>query len=51
VPFFQFTFETHPIRIQEMVIAIGISSIILFAVEIEKLILNNRRPLPQTAAT
>jgi Ca2+-transporting ATPase len=50
VPFLQFTFETYPIQLPEMLGTIGISSITLFAVEIEKLILGSRRPAPPALA-
>ena len=50
VPFLQATFETYPIRLPEMLGVVAIASITLFAVEIEKLILNRRYPLPQTTA-
>ncbi len=40
VPFMQVIFETFPLRISELVVGIAIASIILFAVEIEKLITN-----------
>jgi Ca2+-transporting ATPase len=47
VPFLQRVFETYPIHLEEMLVSIGIASLILFAVEIEKLILNRFRPAPQ----
>jgi Ca2+-transporting ATPase len=47
VPFLQSTFETFPIRLPEMLGTIGISSITLFAVEIEKLMLSRLRPVVQ----
>ncbi|MBN8636807.1 MAG: cation-translocating P-type ATPase [Anaerolineae bacterium] len=43
VPFMQGIFETFPIRLPEMLGAVAIASVILFAVEIEKLIRNSRR--------
>ena len=50
VPFLQATFETYPIRLPEMLGTVAIASITLFAVELEKFILNRRRPIPQTTA-
>jgi magnesium-transporting ATPase (P-type) len=50
VPLLQLTFETFPIRLPEMLGTIGISSLTLFAVEIEKLILNSRRPVATAMA-
>ncbi len=50
VPFLQATFETYPIRLPELLACIGIAALMLVVVEIEKLVLNWRRPLPQDAA-
>lgn len=50
VPFLQATFETYPIRLPEMLGTIGIASITLFAVELEKVILNSRHPIAQAVA-
>jgi Ca2+-transporting ATPase len=47
VPFLQATFETYPIRLPELLVSIGLSSLILFIVEIEKFVLNRRRPVLQ----
>lgn len=49
VPFLQTTFETYPIRLPEMLGTIAIASVTLFAVEIEKFILNRTRPVTATA--
>jgi len=42
VPFLQNIFETYPVRLPELLATMAIASVILFAVEIEKLI-NSRR--------
>lgn len=42
LPFMQNIFETFPIRLPELLGSIAIASVILFAVEIEKLIANRR---------
>jgi hypothetical protein len=42
VPFMQNIFETYPIRLSELLGSIAIASVILFAVEIEKLLTGNR---------
>jgi P-type Ca2+ transporter type 2C len=47
VPFLQFTFETYPIRPQELVVSFVLAAITLVAVEIEKLIVNSRTPQPE----
>jgi Ca2+-transporting ATPase len=47
VPFLQATFETYPIRLPEMLGTVAIAAITLFAVELEKFILNRRRPIAQ----
>jgi magnesium-transporting ATPase (P-type) len=44
VPFLQFTFETYPLRLPELLGSIAIASLILFAVEIEKLVVTRIRP-------
>jgi Ca2+-transporting ATPase len=50
VPFLQITFETYPIRLAEMLGTVAIASITLFAVELEKIMLNRRHPVvPATA--
>lgn len=49
VPFLQATFETYPLALGELLLTIGIASLILFAVEIEKLVLRMREPQPSPA--
>jgi len=48
IPFLQYTFETYPIRLSELIASVLIASIMLFMVEIEKWITN--RMQAQTAA-
>lgn len=43
IPFFQSIFETYPLPLNQLVLAVGLASVILFAVEIEKFILNKRQ--------
>jgi Ca2+-transporting ATPase len=50
VPFLQFTFETYPVRPQELIISILVAALTLVAVEIEKLIVNSRTPKAQEGA-
>ncbi len=40
VPFLQFTFETYPLRIAELIGTVGIASLMLFGTEIEKWMMN-----------
>jgi Ca2+-transporting ATPase len=47
IPFLQFTFETYPLRLPELLGSVAIASLMLFGVEIEKLVMNQLRP--QTA--
>jgi Ca2+-transporting ATPase len=42
IPFLQATFDTYPLKLTEMLAVIAVASLIFFAVEIEKLILNRR---------
>ncbi len=44
VPFLQFTFETYPLRIAELIGTLAIASLMLFGTEIEKWLLNRRAP-------
>jgi magnesium-transporting ATPase (P-type) len=46
VPFLQFTFETYPIRFEELAVSFGLAAMLLIAVEIEKAIVNRRNPQP-----
>jgi Ca2+-transporting ATPase len=50
VPFLQFTFETYPVRPQELIVSILVAALTLVAVEIEKLIVNSRTPKAQESA-
>ncbi len=50
VPFLQATFETTPLTATELIISIGLASIILFAVEIEKVLRRNWDQNPEPAA-
>ena len=43
VPFLQFTFDTYPIRLQELAVSIALAAVTLVAVEIEKAIVSRRR--------
>jgi Ca2+-transporting ATPase len=49
LPFLQATFETYPIRLPEMLGTVAIASMTLFAVEIEKIMINRQHPAPQAA--
>ncbi|MEP7291595.1 MAG: cation-translocating P-type ATPase [Chloroflexota bacterium] len=40
IPFLQYTFETYPVKLPEMVVALLIASLMLFLVELEKVITN-----------
>ena len=42
VPFLQFTFETYPLRIAELIGTVAIASLMLFGTEIEKWIVNRQ---------
>ncbi|MCC6802758.1 MAG: cation-translocating P-type ATPase [Anaerolineae bacterium] len=42
IPFLQFTFETYPIRLPELLGSVAIASLMLFGSEIEKSIFNRR---------
>ncbi len=44
LPFMQTIFETLPLSVNELLVGIGLSSIILFAVELEKLLTRGRAP-------
>ncbi|MBK8021384.1 MAG: cation-translocating P-type ATPase [Chloroflexi bacterium] len=44
VPFLQATFETYPIAVDELLVAVGIAALVLVAVELEKLITNRLLP-------
>jgi P-type Ca2+ transporter type 2C len=44
IPFLQFTFETYPLRLPELLGSIAIASLMLFGVEIEKLVISRVRP-------
>jgi Ca2+-transporting ATPase len=44
IPFLQFTFETYPVQLPELIVSLLIASIMLFAVEIEKWITNRVEP-------
>ena len=48
LPFLQNIFETFPLRLPELLVGVVIASVILFAVEIEKLIINSRRLVEET---
>ncbi len=43
VPFLQFTFETYPLRIAELLGTVAIASLMLFGTEIEKLVISRRK--------
>ncbi|NDJ61973.1 MAG: HAD-IC family P-type ATPase, partial [Chloroflexi bacterium] len=50
VPFLQFTFETYPIPLLELLVTIALASVIFFVVEIEHLLMRRRQSAaPQPA--
>ncbi len=49
VPFLQTAFETEPLSASELVFTIGIASLILFAVEMEKFLRRRGEPAPEAA--
>jgi Ca2+-transporting ATPase len=42
LPLLQHTFETTPLRVGELAISLGLASLIMFAVEIEKMLRRER---------
>ncbi len=51
VPFMQTSFETAPINLTQMIVAFGVGSIVLFAVEIEKYFNRSSSPSNKAPAT
>lgn len=49
IPFLQHIFETSPLSLENLVIALGLASLLLFAVELDKFIRRSRSPQPVDA--